>query len=101
MKCPCFVGDRRSSALILLLHPQCISRSSAVFGENRKAVSFLIKTIKLKTLWRYQGCNSTLQVLQINIRFDDTVCYVPFKDYFCCYKIRDSFLVFVLIIQTK
>ncbi len=45
----CFVGDRRSSARHSLAPPtRHASRSSAFFGENRKAVSFFYKYDKTK-----------------------------------------------------
>ncbi len=57
------------------------SRSSAVF--TKLYLSF-INLIKLKTLWRYEECNTTLYVLKINTRLSKTLCYVPFKTFKQC-----------------
>ncbi len=59
IKCLCFVDNRCSRARQSLAPPmECLQELFPGGGGK-------LKTLKLKTFWRYEGCNTTIQVLKI------------------------------------
>ncbi len=78
----CFVGNRHTSARDSLArqHRAHGTPSGALLISERIIKLYLsyINMIKLKTLWRYEGCDTSLKENNI-MRLSKTVCYVPFK----------------------
>ncbi len=69
----CFVGDC-ASARHSLAPPMVCLQELGFFGGIVKLYISFINMIKLKTFWRYEGWNTTLYVLKINMWLGETVC---------------------------